>query len=123
MTGPKRPAGRQLAWANRKVLAERLGWPAGMLEACEQLDREHPDWTAFWRSEVTWAQHPHPAGFVATREGDGLHVCGVDVAAVTEAIESAPDQGVVGQLYTPFCCELGCWRGNWAERIPWYNRL
>ena len=39
---------RALAWHNRQVLAERLGWPAGALEACERTELEHPAWRFNW---------------------------------------------------------------------------
>lgn len=42
-----------LAWRNRQVLAERLGWPDGELETCEQLERDHPGWTFSWRPANT----------------------------------------------------------------------
>ncbi|MEU4560247.1 hypothetical protein AB0F72_17850 [Actinoplanes sp. NPDC023936] len=31
-----------LADRNRRVIAERCGWPDGVLEECERLDYEHP---------------------------------------------------------------------------------
>jgi hypothetical protein len=36
------PAG--MAERNRAVIAERLGWPDGALEACQDLEQRHPAW-------------------------------------------------------------------------------
>jgi len=49
--------GRELMQHNRRVLAERLGWPDGTLEACEELEAEHPAWHVFWgdgAAEPAW---------------------------------------------------------------------
>ncbi|MFG1921727.1 hypothetical protein [Cryptosporangium sp. NPDC048952] len=35
--------GLALAWRNRRILSMRLGWPAGAVEVCEQVERECPD--------------------------------------------------------------------------------
>lgn len=39
---------RRLAWHNRRALAERLAWPDGTVEICEDLDRANPGWEANW---------------------------------------------------------------------------
>jgi len=33
---------------NRALIAERLGWPDGALEACRKLEAEFPAWMVFW---------------------------------------------------------------------------
>jgi hypothetical protein len=33
---------------NRRVIAERLDWPAGAADACEAIERDYPRWSAFW---------------------------------------------------------------------------
>jgi hypothetical protein len=76
---------RGLAWHNRRVLAERLGWPAGALKECERLDDEHPGWRFGYRDGLftaahlerqvcyRWAQAPDVAELVAkTAELDQL---------------------------------------------------
>jgi len=43
--GPKlADPGLDLAWRNRRILSVRLGWPAGAVDVCEQVERECPDW-------------------------------------------------------------------------------
>jgi hypothetical protein len=55
-----------LAWRNRRVLAERLNWPAGALEACERLELEHSDLSFSWRAANTVKGFERPEGFYAT---------------------------------------------------------
>ena len=45
---PLDPPGPELAAKNRRLFAQRLGWPDGALEACEQLDQAHAGWYANW---------------------------------------------------------------------------
>jgi hypothetical protein len=33
---------------NRQLIAERLGWPDGALDACTALEADYPDWAVFW---------------------------------------------------------------------------
>ncbi|MFB4314362.1 hypothetical protein [Actinomadura sp. 21ATH] len=33
---------------NREILAERLGWPDGALEACRELEQRHPGWSLWY---------------------------------------------------------------------------
>lgn len=58
----------ELYHRNRRIIAERLGWPEGALEICERLDRLHPPWRASWEDTMPgtsrWA---HPARYAATR--------------------------------------------------------
>lgn len=35
---------------NRTLIAERMGWPDGAVEACRDLEREFPSWTVYWVS-------------------------------------------------------------------------
>jgi hypothetical protein len=37
-----------LAWSNRQVLAERLRWPAGVLETCERVSTDLSPWFVMW---------------------------------------------------------------------------
>ena len=47
------PPGPELAAKNRRMFAELQDWPAGMLEACEQLDREHIGWYTNYQPTAT----------------------------------------------------------------------
>jgi hypothetical protein len=33
---------------NRQLIAERIGWPAGAIEACTALEADYPRWLVFW---------------------------------------------------------------------------
>ena len=60
-----------LVHQSRRVLAERLSWPARALDACECLQREHPGWEVWWRHENSSVKgFEHKAGLYAWREGD-----------------------------------------------------
>jgi hypothetical protein len=49
MAIPEHLSGAQkLAWHNRRLIAERLKWPAGALETCEQLELDNPTWRFDW---------------------------------------------------------------------------
>lgn len=56
---------------NQAVLAERLRWPVGALEACRRLEDEYPGWRVSWLSENNRPGFERPAGFWA--ELDGMH--------------------------------------------------
>ncbi|GLW35220.1 hypothetical protein [Actinoplanes regularis] len=57
---------------NRKITADRRGWPVGALELCERLDAEHPGWSVWWRDEWTVPGWEHPAGWAVHRPGWSL---------------------------------------------------
>jgi len=92
-----------LEWNNRRLLAERWGWPVGALEMCEHLDAVHPGWSVHWRGYMNAPGWYHPPGYVARREFSG-YVCGIDPAALVAAMKAAPD----GRHwhYRARCCEL-----------------
>jgi hypothetical protein len=89
---------------NRRVLAARCGWPAGVLETCVRLEAEHPDWRVGWLDANPITGWERPAGYCATRDdvslprGDELrrlpedgvarhpHVFGATPAALRERI-------------------------------------
>lgn len=58
------PPGPELVVANRRVMAARLDWPDGAVEACEQIDADHPGWSADYRH----AYREWPAGFYAAHD-------------------------------------------------------
>jgi hypothetical protein len=77
---------RALARRNRRLLAERLGWPALALELCERLDDAHPGWRFTWFPESSLPGWQRPAGFAAHRPG--LKMRGED------QLRRAPEDGV-----------------------------
>ncbi len=85
------PPGMKLARYNRRIIAERVGWPVGALEMCEHLDAAYPGWMVWWHPESVIAGWGHPAGYVASRRASG-YVCGVDPAALIAAMGRAPDE-------------------------------
>jgi hypothetical protein len=61
------PIGPDLLRHNRRVMAERIGWPDGALEACDKLEAAYPDWIVGWQRESTITGFARPAGFYASR--------------------------------------------------------
>lgn len=61
------PLGPELLPANRRLLAERLDWPAGAVDECERLDAEFPTWHVFYRH----AAEEEPGGWYAHHEQVG----------------------------------------------------
>jgi hypothetical protein len=89
-----RPIGRELAWRNRRILAERLGWPAGALEECERIERERPGWSPWWQPANAWAGKA--AGYYARRPGESgprfPEPYGATPAELVEAMDKAPER-------------------------------
>lgn len=69
-SGPKRtPQPSAMAERNREVLAERLGWPDGAVEATRQIERDFPGWVAWWSGRENKAKgFESPVGYSATYE-------------------------------------------------------
>lgn len=59
-----------IASRNRRLIAERGGWPAGAAEACERFEADHPGLRAYWFPENVTPGWERRAGFYAWREGD-----------------------------------------------------
>lgn len=56
---------------NRRLIAERLGWPDGALEAVVQLEQAHPEWNIWWtRGGLPLGA---PAGYRASLRRHGHH--------------------------------------------------
>jgi hypothetical protein len=51
---------------NRAILAERLRWPDGALQACADLEDAHPGWHVSWLAENITPGFERPAGFHAS---------------------------------------------------------
>lgn len=80
-----------VAYRNRHILAERLDWPDGAVEACERIERERPGWSVWWLGENTCRGFERPAQFTATRDGyDGTQVDAADADQLLAAIDDAP---------------------------------
>jgi hypothetical protein len=45
---------------NRELVAERLGWPDGAIEACRKVEAAHPGWYSWW-SPNPWPPRDGPA--------------------------------------------------------------
>lgn len=76
---------------NRRLMAERRGWPGGVLDTCERLDREHPGWSVWWQMESTVPGFEHPAGFLADwLADDSVVVCAETEAGIVAAMQAAP---------------------------------
>jgi hypothetical protein len=69
MTGePLHPVGPELAVKNRRILAERLGWPAGTVEVCEHIEDETPGWSVTWSPGGDMTR-PEPGFYAVPRYG------------------------------------------------------
>ena len=62
------PIGPELRELNRELLASRLGWPDGALEAVRKLEADHEGYLVFW-SPGEWSTGRGP-GFYGRRHGD-----------------------------------------------------
>jgi hypothetical protein len=85
-----RAAVQQRSWRNRRLIAERLRWPAGALATCEMLDRRIRAWTFSWAPASKYTGFERAAGFFAYRLEDDARVFGEDVAALLAGINAEP---------------------------------
>jgi hypothetical protein len=67
--GPAPKPEERLAWRNRRLTAERLNWPEGALNACEELERTFGRWSFSWRHANTIPGFERPEGYYATTGG------------------------------------------------------
>jgi hypothetical protein len=66
MTGDPEPeAYREMRRRNLRLLAQSGNWPEGAVQACEQIEAEHPGWSVFYSNGgwMTWKE----AGYYARR--------------------------------------------------------
>lgn len=92
-----------LALRNRRALAERIGWPAGVVEQCEELEERYPAWAVSWRSGAYVARLDVP-----------MHACeraATDAAELDVLMEEVPqrhDYSVKGCTW----CLARLWHGS-----------
>lgn len=55
-----------LRWSNRQALAERLHWPPGRLQECEQVSADHPQWHVMWWADSTSGPQEWSAWWIGT---------------------------------------------------------
>ena len=70
---PKRPPGHQRVIANRRLMAERIGWPPGAFEAVLAIERDCPGYRAAWFPELRLeksVEFNRAEGFYAWLAGD-----------------------------------------------------
>lgn len=61
------PIGPELREKNRELIAGRLHWPDGALEAVRKLEAEHSGYSVYW-SDGVWP-FQYGAGFYSRRNG------------------------------------------------------
>lgn len=85
------PPGRDLGTRNRRLIAERLNWPAGAVEACEAVESAYPAWNPSYHAADVVAGVERPAGYYAAPVGAVFRytfVYGADIVALLTAIRS-----------------------------------
>lgn len=58
------PNSAELREHNRRIIAERLGWPAGAAQACQNIEADNPGWSAYWQP----ADARHAEGWYAIHD-------------------------------------------------------
>jgi hypothetical protein len=61
---------RELRARNRRIVAERVGWPDGAVEACERLEREYRGWDVRWLDDWFVKGFERQAGYYAWATGE-----------------------------------------------------
>lgn len=95
MTGEPAPHSLELWAANRQLAAEQEKWPAGKVEACEELEKLYPGW------RITWLPRPHgdrPPGYYAHYLNYEIRAFGATVGDLAVAIDGARLPGEPRQL-------------------------
>lgn len=74
---------------NEELVAERLHWPDGALEACRAIERDYPEWLAYW----TRGNYPEPTeqGYraVLRRHNHHVQLLASDPATLRELVGDA----------------------------------
>jgi hypothetical protein len=63
---PKWPSDLHRRRNNLRLIAERTGWPDGVLQGCVDLEDRYPGWYVSWMPENINAGFERPAGYWAT---------------------------------------------------------
>ena len=101
----ERQARKAMRRHNRPLLAERLGWPAGVVQACDRLDDTFRDWSAGWLPASAWSGRP--AGFTAEYILRGsVRVWGATAEEVAAAIRADPAPSAIRPI-TPLPRTVG----------------
>jgi hypothetical protein len=58
-----------MADRGRRLIAERINWPAGAAVACEELEARRPGWTVVWFHRNTAPGFEREPGFYAWPAG------------------------------------------------------
>ncbi|MCW2768489.1 MAG: hypothetical protein JWO11_4448 [Nocardioides sp.] len=82
------PPGNDLARRNRLLIADRTGWPPGVVSECERIEYVYPDWAVSWRHENTIKGFERPAGFYADRRTGRRHLERPLYGAVGKVLEA-----------------------------------
>lgn len=107
---PKWPSDRALRAQNKVLLAERLRWPDGALQACQDLEKRYPGWNVHWLGESIRGRRR--AGFHASFDGP-FHK--VDVYAPTVA-ELEPHLDVPEHDFGLRGCAW-CWENPYGKKV------
>lgn len=92
------PVNDDLLRHNRRIIASRIGWPDGAVEACDKLQDAYPDWIPGWQPASTIPGFEHPAGYFASRHSrrhDEPPAYGADPLELAAAIEGWPWQNAM----------------------------
>lgn len=95
------PPGPELAAKNRRILAERVGWPGGAVEACEAFDATHPEWSATWHAGND--ARPAPGYYAVRRKavhGEPM-AYGATVQELAEQVDGWPYHDPWDQPFVP----------------------
>ena len=87
MSGELAPIGPEMGRHNQRLIAERIGWPKGAVEA---IECDHPGWRMDYRYESNIRGFEHAAGFygvIAINRREERTVYGATAEELTEEIE------------------------------------
>lgn len=94
MTSPLPPVDPE---KNRRLIAERLGWPRTALAACVEIENDYPGWVVFWtRGGLERDRDPGYRAFINIHGWRRTDVAGETPEELRErladAVETLPDR-------------------------------